>query len=243
VAHARAKLIPVWPRLLVDRVLVFGWMVAEAARAAGVSRATCYRLSHIYRPSGIPVRFERARPGELMHLDVKKLDASLLAESIGCGARHGDRSVQEASSSGLRLSPRRRGRPLQGGLRPRLLRRTGRDRGAVPAGGRRVLRRSGHSHRAGPHRSPQLLPAVSGPFTGPPADRFPPQAHPRLPPPDQRQGRTIHPDLARRVGLRPALPVQRGMPEALPASIDFYNSRRPHIAWEATRRWRGSRQT
>jgi transposase InsO family protein len=31
------------------------------------------RLSHIDRPSGVPIRYERARPGELLHLDVKKL--------------------------------------------------------------------------------------------------------------------------------------------------------------------------
>jgi transposase InsO family protein len=144
VAHARAKLTPFGRRLLVDRVLALGWSPSEAAKAAGVSRATCYkwlrrfgdegpagleerssrprrsphalepkaqhqilrarrrtkrgphwlsaelnrprstiygvlhrhgvsRLSHVDRPSGIPIRYERARPGELLHLDVKKL--------------------------------------------------------------------------------------------------------------------------------------------------------------------------
>jgi transposase InsO family protein len=144
VAHARAKLTPLGRRLLVDRVMVFGWTAAEAATAAGVSRATCYkwlhrfreegpagledrssrphqcphalapraqreilrarrrskrgphwlaaelglprstvygvlrrhgvsRLSHVDRPTGVPVRYEWDRPGELLHLDVKKL--------------------------------------------------------------------------------------------------------------------------------------------------------------------------
>ena len=143
-AHARAKLTPFGRRLLVDRVLVLGWAPAEAAKAVGVSRATCYKwlrryrdegpagleerssrprscphaltpkaereilrarrktkhgphwlaaelgrprstiygvlrrhgmgqLSRLDRPTGIPVRYERARPGDLLHLDVKKL--------------------------------------------------------------------------------------------------------------------------------------------------------------------------
>jgi transposase InsO family protein len=130
--------------LLVDRVLVMGWSASEAAKAAGVSRATCYkwirrfaeegedgladrssrprscphalgpraerqilrarrrlkrgphhlapllgrprstiygvlarhgmgRLDRIDRPTGVPIRYERERPGELVHIDVKKL--------------------------------------------------------------------------------------------------------------------------------------------------------------------------
>jgi transposase InsO family protein len=130
--------------LLVERVVVFGWSPTEAAKAAGVSRATCYkwlrrfgeegedglldrssrprsspralgrraereilrarrrekkgphhlaavlgrprstiygvlrrhglnRLDRTDRPTGVPIRYERDRPGELLHIDVKKL--------------------------------------------------------------------------------------------------------------------------------------------------------------------------
>lgn len=31
------------------------------------------RLSHLDRPTALPVRYERERPGELLHVDVKKL--------------------------------------------------------------------------------------------------------------------------------------------------------------------------
>ena len=31
------------------------------------------RLAWLDRPTGIPVRYERARPGELVHVDIKKL--------------------------------------------------------------------------------------------------------------------------------------------------------------------------
>lgn len=143
-AHRRARLTPLGRRLLVDRVLVMGWSASDAAKAAGVSRATCYkwirrfrdegevgladrssrprtcpgalgrgaerqilrarrrlkrgphhlsavlgrprstvygvlrrhgqsRLDHTDRPSGVPIRYERDHPGELVHIDVKKL--------------------------------------------------------------------------------------------------------------------------------------------------------------------------
>ena len=143
-AHPRARLTPLGRRLLVDRVIVMGWSASEAAKAAGVSRATCYkwlrrfreegecgladrssrprssphalgnraerqilrartrlkrgphhlaavlgrprstvygvlrrhgrcRLDHTDRPTGVPIRYERDHPGELVHIDVKKL--------------------------------------------------------------------------------------------------------------------------------------------------------------------------
>jgi transposase InsO family protein len=144
VAHRRAKLTPQGRLLLVERVMLLGWMPAQAAEAAGVSRATVYkwlrryrdegaagledrpstarrcphalppsrvrkvlaarrrlkqgphrlapelgmarstvygllrrhglsRLDHTDRPTGTPIRYEKDRPGELVHVDVKKL--------------------------------------------------------------------------------------------------------------------------------------------------------------------------
>jgi len=144
VAHRRAKLTPYGRAVLVERVLVHGWSVGEAAKAASVSAATVYkwlrrfreegppgledrtsaphrrpralprsqvrrilasrrrlkvgphrlgpalghprstvygvlrraglsRLDHLDRPTAVPVRYERAHPGELVHVDVKKL--------------------------------------------------------------------------------------------------------------------------------------------------------------------------
>ena len=143
-AHRRAKLTPFGRLLIAERVLELGWTAAEAAKAAGVSRATAHkwvrryreegadglqdrpskprrcphalparqvqrilrarrrlkqgphqlapivgsprstvygvlrrhqmsRLAHLDRPSGAPIRYERERPGELVHIDVKKL--------------------------------------------------------------------------------------------------------------------------------------------------------------------------
>lgn len=143
-AHRRAKLTPFGRLLIVQRVLELGWTATEAAKAAGVSRATAHkwvrryreeglggledrssrarrcphalparqvqrilrarrrlkcgphqlasvvgsprstvyavlrrhqmsRLAHLDRPTGTPIRYERERPGELVHVDVKKL--------------------------------------------------------------------------------------------------------------------------------------------------------------------------
>jgi transposase InsO family protein len=140
--HPRAKLTPHGRRLLVARVLEDGWPPAEAARAQGVSVATCYkwlgrfraegpaglvdrscrphqsprrlsaereqailgwrqryrvgphrigwalgearstvhavlvrhrvpRLAELDRPTGQVVRYQRQRPGELVHVDIK----------------------------------------------------------------------------------------------------------------------------------------------------------------------------
>ena len=143
-AHRRAKLTPYGRAVLVERVLVHGWSVGEAAKAASVSAATVYkwlrrfheegppgledrssaphhrprslprsevrrilasrrrlkvgphrlgpelghprstvygvlrragvsRLAHLDRPTMTPIRYERTKPGELVHVDVKKL--------------------------------------------------------------------------------------------------------------------------------------------------------------------------
>lgn len=143
-AHRRAKLTPLGRALLVERILIHGWPVAQAAEAAGVSRPTAHkwirrfkaegiegladrssaprrcpnalpasaqrkilaarrrtnwgphrlgpwlghprstvygvlrrhgrsRLSDLDRPTREVIRYEKDRPGELIHIDVKKL--------------------------------------------------------------------------------------------------------------------------------------------------------------------------
>jgi transposase InsO family protein len=52
VAHPRAKLTVQGRRLLVQRVLELGWPPAEAARAQGVSLATCYKWVRRWREEG-----------------------------------------------------------------------------------------------------------------------------------------------------------------------------------------------
>ena len=46
---------------------------ARARRSATCSPATASPASATDRPSGVPIRYVRERPGELLHIDVKKL--------------------------------------------------------------------------------------------------------------------------------------------------------------------------
>jgi transposase InsO family protein len=55
------------------------------------------RLAHLDRPSGIPIRYERDHPGELVHLDVKKLGKV----PPGGGHRVLGRAAQVPSHRGL----------------------------------------------------------------------------------------------------------------------------------------------
>ncbi len=74
------------PRPVVQRIVharrQYGWGPHRLAWLLGLPRSTIYgvlrrqrvpRLADLDRPTQRPVRYERARPGELVHLDVKKL--------------------------------------------------------------------------------------------------------------------------------------------------------------------------
>lgn len=82
--HKHARLSPRGRALLVDRILVQGLRVEEAAHAAGVSVRTAYKWLKRYReegrdgltdlePAAPQNRYEYAQPGQLLHLDIKKL--------------------------------------------------------------------------------------------------------------------------------------------------------------------------
>jgi len=85
--HPNAKTTPYARQLLVDRVRRLGWSMQDAAQAAGISLRTAMprstvaavlkrrgleRLSRL-TPKPAVVRYERQHPGELLHLDTKKL--------------------------------------------------------------------------------------------------------------------------------------------------------------------------
>ena len=52
-AHARAKLTVLGRQLLVERVLIYGWKPADAAKAMGVSRQTAYKWLRRFGDEGI----------------------------------------------------------------------------------------------------------------------------------------------------------------------------------------------
>src|SRR5205807_1486659 len=64
--HGNARTCPHSRLLMVRRVELEGWTLAQAAEAAGVSVRTVSKWLRCYR-------YEGSRPGELLHVDVKKL--------------------------------------------------------------------------------------------------------------------------------------------------------------------------
>ena len=153
------------------------------------------------------VRYERARPGELIHIDVKKLGRihGGAGKRITGGKRHtttrrhrrSGRLAQESAGTTCTSPsttppawPTPRSWPTRGETAVAFLRRA------------LVLCPSRHPRRARDHRQRLALPLHRA------RDRLPrPRAaaptHPPLPPTDQRQSRALHPHPARRLGLRP----------------------------------------
>ena len=161
------------------------------------------------------VRYERARPGELIHIDVKKL-----------GRIHG--GAGKRITGGIKRNPRRT-RVDTAGIERNIIgwdyvhiaiddatrlayaEILGDERAMTAVGFlKRALAffaRHGIPRRARDHRQRLRLPLdharhrLSRPRPAPPA-------HPPLPPADQRQSRAVHPNPAGRLGLRRALPQQ-----------------------------------
>ena len=88
--HKNARLAPLGRAVMITRIEQEGWPVARAAEASGVSRRTAYRwlarstVGAVSRrialgklaaldPKPPVIGYERERPGELIHLDIKKL--------------------------------------------------------------------------------------------------------------------------------------------------------------------------
>ena len=159
-------------------------------------------------------RYERARPGELIHVDVKKLGRI----QGGAGKR--------ITGTTRNASPRRRDRDgvdrcvigweyvhiaIDDATRLAYVEVLA-DEKAITAIGfvrRRgaALRRLRHHRRAAAHRQRLRLP-LHDPRDRVPSARNPPPPHPPLPAPNQRQGRAVHPHDARRLGLRRDLPLK-----------------------------------
>ena len=187
---------------------------AEIAECLGMALSTVSRwLKRIglgkrsrLEPPEPPNRYERKRPGELIHVDVKKLGRIASRrrppghrQSAPAVARSGRRRL---GGAGLGVRPRLRRRRHPPGLRRGARRRARRD--APPASCERavawfssmgitverVMSDNGSCYRSHVH-APGL-----------PRARAPPPAHPALPAAHQRQGRALHPDAPEPLGLR-----------------------------------------
>ena len=151
-----------------------------------------------------PVRYERRRPGELIHIDVKKL-----GRIRGVGHRI---SGSRASQAKTRVNGRRTGvagwefvhiaiddysRLAYAEVR----RREGDNGGRLPPPGRRLLPSLRDQGRTAADRQRRLLPRRPARARLPPARHQTPP-HQATPAADQRESRALHPHPARRLGLR-----------------------------------------
>jgi hypothetical protein len=172
------------------------------------------RLTHLDRATGRPIRrYERDRPGELVHVDIKKLGN--IPDGGGhkvLGRQAGRRTRPNAGYSYLHTAVDDHSRLAYSEIHVDEKKETAT---AFWTRAQAFFAKAPDQRRAGPDRQRLLLPL---PPLARPAHRCrdQPQTHPPLPPADQRQGRTLQPHPARRVGLRPPLPERTGAPRRLP---------------------------
>ena len=166
------------------------------------------------------VRYERSRPGELVHIDVKKLgriQAAPASGSAAASAAHSWPRLTDAAGKPQRqtgweyvhIAVDDYSRLAYAEVLP--------DEKATTA--TRFLVRAFASSVATASRSSAYSPTTAAPtlrYTPSPADaRHQTPPHSRLPAPDQRQSRTLHPHHARRLGLRRHLPLKQRTHPAL----------------------------
>ena len=174
---------------------------------ATLRRAGLSRLQDADRKDWIPIRYEACHPGALLHQDHKKLGRvpdggghrirgrTAATHSHGVGYDHFEVVIDDRSRVGF-VIPVPDERPASAVLALEL---AAAEFARLGVRIERVLTDNG-----GPYRSRAYAAAMTA--------RRPPQADPAIPPADQRQGRALHQDAPRRVGLCPALSVKRRAP-------------------------------
>ena len=109
-------------------------------------------------------RYQRERPGELVHVDVKKIAAIPTGGGWRMHGRGAD-TARRPQRRRLPLHPHRHRRPHPPRLQRDPRRRTSRHRCRVPDPSRALVRPPRRHHRAGHHRQRRLLPVPgSGPL-------------------------------------------------------------------------------
>ena len=205
---------------------------AEIAEVLGMALST---VSAILKRIGLgkrsrleplepPNRYECSRPGELLHIDVKKLARFSRPGHRMLGRGRG-RFETAAGYEYLHVCVDDYSRVASAELLP--------DERADSAIA--FLRRAlgffaarGVASRAHPHRQRLRLPGACV-CARLPCLRASPDPHTTAPPAHERQGRALHPDDARRMGLRARLSATSDeRAGAMPLWLNHYNYRRPH---------------
>ena len=220
---------PATPAHIVSRITALRrqrQMGVQIVRTVGVSPAT---VSRVLRRAGLhrldalerapPVRrYERKHPGELLHLDVKKLARfqqpghRVTGNRRQCTPRAGWDYVHVCIDDHL---PRRLG--------PHLSRRDRRQCHRLPLSRRRLLPPPGCAGHGGDDRQRRRLPLATLRQLLP-TPQTAPSLHAAPYAPHQRKGGTLHSNRPPRMGLRPRVPnvtPARRSPDALAASIQL----------------------
>lgn len=168
---------------------VIGWATGVAASTvhAILRRNGCSKLKPPMARGEI-VRYQRERPGELVHVDVKKL---------GRIVKPSHRVTAAAAPAGNTSSSQ--SMTHQARLRPPLPRRDSRFSGRLPRRLRALLSPARDPDRARPHRQRHLLQTPLACRVRPARDRR--SQDQALPAADKRKSRTVHPHPARTLGL------------------------------------------
>ena len=177
---------------------------AEIAEVLGIALSTVSRwLKRIglgkrsrLEPPEPPNRYERKRPGELLHVDIKKL----VRIQRGAGHRATGKRTWQARGAGWEFVHV----CVDDATRLAYVEVLPNEKGPTAAG---FLRRAvgvvcldGHRGRTSDERQRSLL-SLHGPCHGPQGARPTASLYPALPAADQRQGRALHPDADQPLGL------------------------------------------
>ena len=217
--------------------IAYALRIARSTVYAVLRRAGLHRLAWLHRSTREVIRYERAAPGELLHLDVKKLgripdgggkrfDPGFLETGAGrhVGRGLGHDYVHVAVDDHSRYAYAEALPDERGDTTAAFLQRALTTFRALGVRVERILTDNGKNYSshafAEVHRS-----------------RYPAQAHAPVPAADERQGGGIQQDAAARMGVRPALPQQRRTtrrPAHLPGGVQWrpptHRSRRPPAA-------------
>ena len=162
-----------------------------------------------------PVRYERSRPGELVHVDVKKLGRI----ERGVGKRWRDGQRQHYTGATPTATGNGAARPAGStSTSPSTTTRASPTPKCSPTNAHRPpppfcvepspITAAAASALSADHRQRQRL-CLHHPRARLPRPRDPPPPHAPSAPPDQRQSRALHPHHARRLGLRRHLWLKR----------------------------------
>jgi transposase len=205
------------------------WALGEAPSTVHrvLRRLGAPRLADIDRPTRTVVRYERERPGELVHVDIKKQGRV----PAGGGWRILGRAAAPSKHRGdgydfIHAAVDDRSRLAYAEILPDERKETA---SAFMTRAIGFYADHGVSVEAGAHGQRVVLP-LTRVRSRPRRCRHRPPSDPPLPPADQRQGRAVQPDAEVGVGYARPYETNASRTDELERWLHHYNYHRPHMA-------------